>query len=98
MKVDHFTMDSFGDSQEGAAILRTAHENNAWHIIQRLSPTNSAESKEGAYLLMLLDWPSGMIVRMIFTAEEMNNLSAALNNLNGLGVLDAFETEGATVH
>lgn len=97
MKVDQFTMDSFGDSREGAAILRTAHEGNAWHIIQRLAPANSTESKDGAYLLMLLDWPAGQIVRMIFSADEMNNLSTALNNLNGLGVLDAFETEGATV-
>ncbi len=97
MKVDQFTMDSFSESREGAAILRRAYEGNAWHIIQRLAPANSHESKEGAYLLMLLDWPSGQIVRMIFTADEMNNLSTALNNLNGLGVLDAFESDGATV-
>lgn len=97
MKVDTFTMDSFSESREGSAILVTAHENNAWHIIQRLAPTNSFESKDGAYLLMLLNWTDGAIVRMIFTAEEMNHLSKALNNLNGLGVLDAFETEGATV-
>jgi len=97
MKVDQFTMDSFSESREGTAILSTAHENNAWHIIQRLAPANSTESKDGAYLLMLLDWPAGQIVRMIFSADEMNNLSTALNNLNGLGVLDAFETEGATV-
>ncbi len=97
MKVDTFTMDSFAESREGTAILRTAHDSNAWHIIQRLAPANSSESKEGAYLLMLLDWPAGQMVRMIFSAEEMNNLSTALNNLNGLGVLDAFETNGATV-
>ncbi len=97
MKVDQFTMDSFADDRAGSAILRTAHENDAWHIIQRLAPANSSESKDGSYLLMLLDWPSGQIVRMIFSAEEMNNLSTALNNLNGLGVLDAFETEGATI-
>jgi len=97
MKVDTFSMDSFAESLEGSAILRTAHENNAWHILQRLAPTNSAESKDGAYLLMLLDWPTGTLVRMIFTAKEMNNLTKALNSLNGQGVLDAFVTEGATV-
>ncbi len=97
MKVDTFTMDSFSESAEGSAILRTAHESNAWHIIQRLAPANSVESKEGAYLIMLLDWPHGQIVRMIFEVDELSNFSMALNNLNGLGVLDAFETEGATV-
>lgn len=98
MKVDQFTMDSFSESREGGEILRTAHEGNAWHIIQRLAPCNSSESKDGAYLLMLLDWPAGQIVRMIFTVDEMANLTAALTTLNGLGVLDAFETEGATTH
>ncbi len=97
MKVDQFTMESFCKSREGAAILRAAHEGGAWHIIQRLAPVNSVESKDGSYLMMLLDWPTGQVVRMVFTAEEMNNLSTALNALNGLGVLDAFETEGATI-
>ena len=98
MKVDQFTMESFAESREGAAILRTAHEKNAWHIIQRLAPANSHENKAGAYLLMLLDWSNGLIVRMIFDADEMSSLHTALGSLNQLGVLDAFDPEGATKH
>ncbi len=94
MKIDHFSMDSFAESREGAAILRTAHNGNAWHIVQRLAPANSHESKDGAYLMMLLDWPNGMIVRMIFDASEMDSLTQALTVLNGMGVFDAFDTEG----
>jgi len=96
MKIDHFPMDNFAASAEGSAILRTAHENNAWHIIQRLAPSNSAENPDGAYLVMLLDWPAGMIVRMVFDHEEVSNLSTALNSLKGMDVFDAFDVEGAT--
>jgi len=96
MKTDRFSMETFTESAEGRAILQTAHANDAWHIVQRLAPANSSESKEGAYLILLLDWPNGMIVRMVFNSKEVNNFTAALTTLKDMTVLDAFDTEGAT--
>ncbi len=97
MKMDTFSMDAFSDSLEGRAILQTAALSHAWHIIQRLAPSNSSESKDGAYLVMILDWKNGMVVRLIFDSDEVNNLSEALKSLCGMEVLDAFEVEGATI-
>lgn len=91
-------MDSFSDSLEGRAILQQAALNQAWHIIQRLAPSNSEEAKDGAYLVMILDWKNGMIVRFILKGAEVEDLSTALKSLAGMEVLDAFEEKGATKH
>lgn len=94
MKTDVFSMDKFAESHDGRAILATAHTNHAWHIVQRLAPANSAENPDGAYLIMLLNWPDGIITRMIFNGEEITNFANMTNVLASMSVFDAFETEG----
>lgn len=94
MKTDVFTMEAFSKDDVGRAILANAHTNRAWHIVQRLAPTTSEDDKNGAYLIMLLDWPNGIITRMIFNQEECESFSNAVKNLAGMGIFDAFEMEG----
>ena len=90
-------MDKVADNPEGANILRKAHENQSIFITQRLLPEDTAEDHDGAYLLMILDWPNGMIVRMTFTGDEIIDLSDVIKGLSGLKVLDGFDEEGATI-
>lgn len=94
MKTDQFSMDTFAENIEGRAILATAHENNAWHIVQRLAPVNSKVNPDGAYLIMLLNWPDGIMTRMVFNAEEVKGFAHMIQVLAGMSVFDAFETEG----
>ncbi len=98
MKVRIFPMDEFMQSRDGKQIMQNAYDSNATHITQRMMPTNSAEEKDGTYLIMLLDWMNGMIISVVFTADEIKKLSSDIASLAALDVLDAFDTEGATVH
>ncbi len=98
MKIDVFNMETFAESLEGAAILRHAFEHGANNITQRLAPETGDDDALGGFLLMILDWKESMIVRMVFNSEELTHLLAVLKTLDGLTVLDAFETEGMSVH
>lgn len=98
MKVHIIPMDEFAQSREGKIILQVAFQHNATNITQRLMPTNNAEDRNGLFMVMLLDWPNGMIVRVMFNADEIQNLATAVTALAGLDALDAYETEGATIH
>ena len=97
MKVDVFPMQEFAESPEGAAILRHALENGAKNITQRLAPATDQDDALGSFLLMLLDWKNSMIVRMVLDSEELTHLLAVLKALDGMTVLDAFQTEGMTI-
>ncbi len=98
MNVTLFPMDKFAESPEGKAILQAAYASNSSNITQRVAPINSSQDADGLYLLLLLDWASGMIVRIMFDKKEIDALQAGLKAIASLGVLDAIDTEGMTVH
>ncbi len=94
MKTDQFSMDKFAETLDGRGILSAAHQSDAWHIVQRLAPANSKENPDGAYLIMLLNWPDGIMTRMVFNAEEVKSFAHMLQVLASMSVFDAFDTEG----
>lgn len=98
MKVNLIPMDKVSETPEGKRILSIAYENNSQTITQRLLPSMAGEDEDGGYLLMLLDWPNGMIIRLVFDGEEVVNLTNSLKSLAGMKVLDGFSEEGATRH
>ena len=89
-------MEAIAETAEGKQILQIAYENNTMNITQRLVPRGSGDDPEGAYLVMLLDWPNSTIIRLVFTGDEIIKLTAALNSLAGMKVLDGFDETGAT--
>lgn len=97
MKVQLLPMEKVASDSEAQAILRHAHEDHQLFITQRLMPEQSGEDPDGAYLLMVLDWEHGMILRMTYTGEEILHLTSVLKGLSGMRVLDGFDTEGETV-
>lgn len=96
MNVTLLPMDKFAESPEGKAIIQSAYASNATNITQRVAPTDSAQDADGLYLLLLLDWASGMIIRVLFNKTEIRALQAGINIIEGQGVLDSFDVEGAT--
>ena len=97
MKITTIPMEAVAQSLEGASILRAAYENNSQTITQRLVPTNDEEDHDGGYLVMLLDWKDGSIVRIVLDGDELTKLTDTLKSLVGMNVLDGFATEGVTV-
>ena len=99
MKVELIPMDEVATATpEGKIMLAKAYEHNATNITVRLMPTNSGEDHNGMYMVMMLDWQHGMIIKMMFNAKEIESLSTAVNDLSSLTVLDGFDPEGATKH
>ena len=94
MRTDTLTMESFAESVDGRGILSAAHSTDAWHIVQRIAPVHSKDNPEGAYLILLLNWPAGIITRMIFNGEEVQNFAAMIQVLANMSVFDAFDMEG----
>lgn len=97
MNVRLLPMDKVASNSEAQNILRHAHEDQQIFITQRLMPEKSDEDPEGGYLLMVLDWEHGMILRMVFDGDEIIQLTTILKGLSGMKVLDGFETKGETV-
>ena len=90
-------MEKVADNPEGQEILRVAHEGHSRFITQRLLPTESGEDHDGAYLVMVLDWEHGTIIRMTFNGEEIVTLTELLKGLAGMRVLDGYDEEGQTI-
>jgi hypothetical protein len=89
-------MTAFASSEDGAAILRVAHDEGASHITMRLRPEDSDE-KDGAYMVLLLDWDEGIILKLVLNHPEISGFTAALQDLEQMSVLDSFEVEGSTI-